>query len=223
MNTTTHPDAVGRYVVHGQSHFFAIKRSEIERCGLAAARVIATFELLPGRFVLTISLMPEIAQIGPFESGVQLLGLLGTNADLSPYEATRVEALVRLFDVAAICGIDKSVLDGLAMIGKNAAEIFKGRIVWARPDAYALVAAMPGVIARRCVELGPVLGLECAAGEGMHIDGREWDISDAGGTIRLSSRAYRIQPVTDLDTGVKGHVVGLPCSCGNRDPLVVLD
>jgi hypothetical protein len=220
--TTATPDFIGRYLVGGKPYFYAVNRDELDRGAPCFARIIGSFQLAAGKYVLTVSMTPEIAQLAPFEAGVQMLGLIGMNADLSPYDAARVEALVRLFDVAAICGVDKAVLDGLKMIGHDAEKIFKGRIVWARPDAYELVAAMPGVTARRVAEFGPALGLECAAGEGLHMDGRDWALSDAGGTIRLTSRQHRISPLEDLDTGVKGKLMAMPCSCGNRDPRVIL-
>jgi hypothetical protein len=221
--SSTHPDFVGRYIAVGQSHFYAVKHDELNRAGHSAARVIDSFDIPPGRFILTLSLNPEIGQFGPFEVGMQMLGLFGTNADRSPYDTPRVEALVRMFDCAAICGVDKGTLDGLAMFKHDAAKIFAGRVVWALPDAYEAVAAMPGVIARRCAEIGPVLGLECVAGQGLHIDSRDWDVTDDGGTLHISSRAPRIQPFHNLDTGLKGRVVPHFCDCGNRDTLVVLD
>lgn len=219
-----HPDFIGQYVVSGKSHFYAVTRMELDRGGHSAARVLASFEIQPGRFILTISFSQEIAQYAPFEAGMQMLGLYGTNADRSPYDAARVEAMIRLFDVAGICGVDKAVLDGLAMLKHNAAALFKNRIVWALPDAYEAVAAMPGVIARRCADIGPVLGLECHAGEGLHVDSREWALEESdSGTLLLSSRSARVQPLQRLDTGVKGRIVNAPCHCGNRDWLVTLE
>jgi hypothetical protein len=164
----------------------------------------------------------EVVQFAPFEQALTLLGLIGINADASPFDAARVESIMRQFDIAAVCGVTKGVLDGLIALGHDPARVFAGTVVWARPDAWPLVAAMPGVTARRCAELGPVLGLECVEGDGLHIDAREWSLGDVGGTIKVSARAARITPVTDLDTSVHGHVLEHPCRCGSVDPRVIL-
>lgn len=222
MIDAAHPDVVGRYLIGDQAFFYPVKRPEVDRAAVSPARNIASFAIAPGRYVLTISLTQEFVQFAPFEQACQQLGLLGTNADASAFDAKRVESLIRQFDVAAICGIDAGVLDGLADLGHDAATILAGRVVWARPDAFDRVAAMPGVNARRCATIGPVLGLECVEGEGMHIDGREWIASAPGGTIILDSRLPRLTPLVALDTGVAGDVVTAPCRCGSPDPRLVL-
>lgn len=217
-----HPDVVGRTLVRGEADFFPAKRTELDRAGAGAARLIGTFRLAPGRTLLTVSLTQEVVQFAPFEEGMRLLALIGTNADASPFDAPRVESLIRQFDIPAICGIDAGVLDGLASLGHDAAAIFAGRIVWARPDAYARVAAMPGVVARRCAEVGPVLALECAAGEGMHVDGREWAAESRDGVLHVTSLMQRITPVNAMDCGLAGRVEKTPCRCGNADPRIFL-
>jgi len=218
-----HPDLVGCYAHKGRLEFFPVRRMELDRTALSPARVIRSFGIKPGNYVLTISLVREVVQFAPFEQALTTLGMIGINADASPYDAGRVEATIRQFDVAAICGLDKGVLDGLAILGHDPARIFAGRVVWARPDAWQLVSALPGVTARRCAELGPVLGLECIEGDGVHVDAREWTLDDAGGTIRLTSRAARITPVADLDIGVRGRLARHPCGCGSVDPRIMLD
>lgn len=217
-----HPDVVGRYLVDGRNHFFPVRRTELDRTAASTARTVATFRLTPGRHILTVSLTQEVAQFAPFEQACATLGLIGTNADASPFDAARVEAIVRQFDIAAICGIDAGVLEGLAALGHDAAALFAGRVVWARPDAYAPVAAMAGVVARRCALIGPLLALECSTGEGLHVDGREWAVADAGGTIALTSRMARITPLAALDTHVRGRSIVAPCPCGNPDPRITL-
>jgi hypothetical protein len=217
-----HPDIVGRYLVRGEPVFMAARRSELDRAGVPAARIVGGFRIPPGRYILTVSLTQEVIQFAPFEQGCTLLGLIGTNADASPFDAGRVEALCRQFDIAAVCGVDAAVLDGLVAMGHDPAKVFGGRIVWARPDAYERVAALPDVVARRCAEIAPVLALECVAAGGMHVDGREWAMDASSGTIVLSSRMARIDPVAALDTGIAGEVITAPCSCGSPDPRVRL-
>lgn len=221
--TIAHPDIVGRYLVGDRAQFLSVRRSELDRTAFSYARTLASFNIEPGRYVLTISLIQEVIQFAPFEQALTLLGLIGTNADASPFDAGRVESLVRQFDVAAICGLDAGVLDGLAALGHDPAKILAGRIVWARPSAYERVAALPDVIARRCAEIGPILALQCASGEGMHFDGREWIVTDRGGSLGFTSHAARIEPLSDLNTGVHGHLAQRPCACGSPDPRIVLN
>jgi hypothetical protein len=223
IDTAEHPDIIGRTLVEGRAEFYGAKRVELDRSAGQVARILGGFHVEPGRYVLTVSLTQEVIQFAPFEQACTLLGLIGANADASPFDAARVESLVRQFDCAIVCGVDKAVLDGLQAIGHDAARIFAGRIVWARPDAFDAVAGMPDVTARRCAEIGPVLGLECRAADGMHIDGREWEASAPEGTIVLSSRMARIEPVEGFDTRLRGRVETSPCSCGSPDPRIHLD
>ena len=217
-----HPDVVGRLLAGSDTSFDPVKRGELDRAAHGPARVIASFGIAPGRYVLTVSLTQEVVQFAPFEHALQVMALIGTNADASPFDAARVESLCRQFDCAAVCGVDKGVLDGLAMIGHDPAKVFAGRVVWARPDAYDAVAALPGVTARRCAEIGPVLGLECREGQGLHVDGREWTVETIDGTLRVSSRMARITPLDGFDTRLGGRVERMPCACGSPDPRVVL-
>ena len=215
--TTSHPDQIGCYTVHGKTHFHSVKRTELDRAGVQMARTLRSFAFKPGSYVLTVSVVQEVVQFAPFEFALQLLGLYGTNADLSPFDAGRVESLARQFDPVAICGVGNEVLEGLKMMGHDAATVFKGRTVWARPDAYDAIKAMPGVTARRVVLVGPALALECAQGS-LHIDGREWDVTVDGEELVLSSRQYRIDPVSGLKTGFSGALTDTPCACGSPDP-----
>ena len=215
------PDVVGCYAVGSATSFFPARYDELERQAIGIARVLRSFGFAPGSTILTVSLVQEIVQFAPFEKAVQILGHYGINAESTNYDAGRIEAIVRQFDTPAICGVGAASLEGLAMFGHEAAKVFAGRTVWARVDAYAAVAAMPGVDARRLVILGPATALECAAG-GVHYDDRDWTLDDSGATLRLSSRMPRIEPVTGLDTGVAGTVLADACSCGAKEGRIAV-
>ncbi|MDB5430139.1 MAG: hypothetical protein JWP35_1255 [Caulobacter sp.] len=223
IQTEVRADLVGRYVDGGQSRFLPASRAELDRAAESLAAVIATFGFTRGQFVLVISMLEEAVQVGPIEQACMDLGLVPTNADNSPFDAARVEAILRRFDVPAVCGVGMSVLEGLKMFGHDPAAIFAGRVVWVRPDAYEAVAAMPGVTARRWTELGPALALECAEGGGAHVDAREWTATDTGGDLRLSSRLLRSLPFRDASTGLKGRVDHAACACGCPDPRVTVE
>ena len=222
ITTELRPDVVGRYVEGGVTKFLPASRPELDRAADSLAAVIGSFRFRPGQFVLVISMLEEAVQVAPIEQACIDLGLVPTNADCSNFDAGRVEATLRRFDVPAVAGVSTAVLDGLKMFGFDAAKLFEGRVVWARPDAYEAVAAMPGVTARRWLEVGPALALECAAGEGAHLDGREWAADDTTGELRLSNRLLRITPFVDAPTGVKARLITAACSCGCPDPRIAV-
>lgn len=214
------PDFIGCYDALGTRHFYGATAQEIDRSAFALSRVLRSFEFAPGSNVLTISMVPEVIQYGAFERAVQMLGFYGLNADDSPFDAGRVESIVRQFAPVAVCGVAKSTLDGLAMMGHDPAKIFAGRVVWARPDAYDALVAL-GIPARRVASIGPMLALECATG-GLHFDDREWVIDEEEGALILSSRMNRVEPVERLATGYMGSIRAEACGCGTREQVVKL-
>jgi hypothetical protein len=216
----TRPDFIGCYDVAGERRFYGATGAEVDRASFTISRVLRTFEFEPGSNILTISMVPEIIQYGAFERAVQMLGLYGLNADDSPFDAGRVESVARQFTPVAICGVAKSTLDGLAMMGHDPAIVFAGRVVWARPDAYDAVRAL-GIPARRVASIGPMLALECASG-GLHFDNRDWTLEDRDGELSLSSRMDRVEALERLQTGYIGQVSHEPCACGTRDAVVRL-
>lgn len=219
--STLRPDHIGAYTIDGKTEFYAARRAELDRSGVQMARWLRTFGFDPGRYILTVSVTQEIVQFAPFEYAIQILGLFGTNADLSPYDAGRIESLARQFDPAAICGVGKQAIDGLAMMGHDPQSVFEGRTVWARPDAYEAIAALNGIDARRTVLLGPALALECAAG-GLHVDSREWQLDVEADQLLISSRLERVEPLLRLNTGISGSIDATPCACGSSDHVICL-
>ncbi len=210
------PDIVGSYVKDGKREFYSCMRAELDRSGTRLLSVLNTFRFAPHRFVLVVSTTPEVTQFAPFELAVQLAGLYGINADDSPFDAGRIEANSRQFNPVAMMGVSARTLEGLRMLGHDPEKVFRGRTVWARPDAYTDVKAMEEVDARRVVLIGPTMAIECAHG-GLHIDSREWASEEKGGSIQLTSRQIRYEPLRDFDTGVTGTLQQSPCACGSAD------
>lgn len=216
------PDVVGCYAAGGKTEFFPVRYDELDRQAISIARILRSFNFAPGSTILTVSIVPEVVQFAPFEKAVQYLGMYGINAESTPFDAGRIESISRQFDPPAMCGIGAGALEGLAMFGHDPAKVFAGRTIWARPDAYDAVAAMPGVDARRMVVLGPAVAFECASG-GLHYDNRDWVLEAKGvaGTLHLSSRLPRITPLSDVDTGVVATISGQPCGCGTREACIL--
>jgi hypothetical protein len=216
------PDAVGCFAgASGKPVFHPVRYDELERGAAFVGGLLRTFAFPANATLLVVSMVQELAQFAAFEKGLQVLGLFGTNAEASNFDAGRVESLCRQFDVPAVAGVNAATLEGLAMFGHDAGQVFAGRTVWARPDAYAAVRALAGVDARRMALLGPAAAFECAHG-GLHYDDREWTVSARGGSLHIASRLPRVDPVADCDTGEAGEVLTSPCTCGLKEGRIAL-
>jgi hypothetical protein len=216
------PVLVGSYPEGEGRAFLPASGAELSRSQLMIERIIESFDFTHGQFILLISLLEQGAHAIAFERAIMAKGLLATNADDSPYEATRIESICRRFDIAAIIGVSSSVLDGLAEAGHEFQTIFGNRVVWAYPGAYERLEKVPGVSLRRCLELGPAFGIECVEGAGCHIDGTEWRCEEREGDILLSSRLLRATDFADYRTGVKGSLLSSPCACGSSDVRITV-
>ncbi|MDB5420268.1 MAG: hypothetical protein JWR59_215 [Brevundimonas sp.] len=217
------PEIIGRYIVNGQTHFLPFSALEMVRATEMYGNILDTFNFAPGRQILMIALFEEGVQFAPFEEAVMERGLLGCNADASPFEATRIESILRRFDVAAVAGVNGPVLDGLEEAGFDLNVLFKDKVVWARPDAYARLQTVNGVRLRRWIDVGPTVALECAEGDGAYIDSREWQVDVVDGEILLTNRLERCLPLIKAPTGVKAHVDRQPGSSGLADVRITPD
>ncbi len=70
--------------------------------------------------------------------------------------------------------------------------------------------------------LGPVMAMSCRH-RNLHVDGRQWAVDVEAGTLHVSSRARRALPFDHFDTGIAGRVSDDVCSCGRRDPIVMIE
>ncbi|WP_156895489.1 hypothetical protein [Massilia putida] len=214
--------AVGRYfTADGKRRLLPYSALELERSRRAMVRVLSTFHFRAGSNVLVTGLMDEGAQLMGAERAVMSYGMVVVSADSSPFDAGRVESILRRFELVAAIGITEATLDGLERLGHDPARLFADKIVWARPAAYQRLAALPGLKVYRWMEIGPAVALECREGAGVHIDRFEWTVDEVDGEVVLSSRLERAHEFERLHTGVHGHVVHGVCKCGNPDPRVV--
>lgn len=214
--------AVGRYFTpQGKRQFLPYSALELERSRRAMGRVLSTFHFRSGHNVLVTALMDEGAQLLGAERAVMSYGMVVVSADSSPYDAGRVESILRRFDLVAAIGISAVTLDGLEKLGHDPLKLFADMVVWARPGAYQRLAGKPGMKVFRWMEVGPAVALECRAGAGVHIDRFEWTVEEDNGEVVLTSRLERAREFDQVRTGVFGHVVHGVCQCGNPDPRIV--
>lgn len=208
------PYCVGHYVDGDTRELFPANWAELGRAEEAFAEILAPFDFAPGRLVLFVADIEEIVQVGPLEAACIALGLVSTNAVDAPFDASRVEAMTRRFDVAAVFGVSDNTLRGLAQLGHDPAKVFAGTVVWARLGAYEQLRGLPGVEVRRWVDLGPALAIGCVSGEAVHLDEREWRPEIVEGNLTISSRLPRATAFESFNTGVKAALDGAPCRCG---------
>jgi hypothetical protein len=214
--------AVGRYFHRGQPLFLPFSSAEVQRARLAMQRRLASFHFRASHGILITSLVDEGAQFVALERAAMDYGLVVCPADSSFFDAARVESIIRRFDIAAVAGVGLPALEGLRHCGHDPAKVFAGLTVWARPDAYPILQAMPAVNLRRWLEIGPAMAVECSAAQGAHLDRMEWDVELEEGCIVLTSRLRRALEFYRLHTGIRAHLRHDVCLCGSNDPRVTL-
>lgn len=225
QTTTTNisPLAVGRYLdAQGVRQPLPYSLDEVARAKSAYRRIFSTFHFRTGHNVLVTALFDQSAQLLGAERAIMDYSLVVVSADSSLYDAGRVESIVRRFPLAGVLGLSADTLEGLRGLGHDPLQLFRDKIIWARPGAYEQLAGQPGLTVYRWIELGPAFGIECQAGDGVHIDRFEWAVEEDNGEIVLSSQLDRCVTFSHYHTGVKGKVVRGACRCGNFDPRIQL-
>jgi hypothetical protein len=217
------PMAVGRYLhAAGDVRLLPYSKPEFDRQVAAYQFRLGTFHFRTGNQVLITSLFDESFQFAPLQYSLREFGLVLLSSDSSFFDAARAESILRRFDVAAVVGVNAAVLDGLAAIGHDQNKLFANRVVWARPDALARLVDVPGITLRLWLEVGPAVAMQCAHGEGAHIDRMEWKVDEVNGEVVLSNRLQRALNFSGYHTGVHAHIEYAACSCGSADPRIVL-
>jgi hypothetical protein len=213
--TDSPPMAAGRYRHRdGQELLLPFNHSELERAVRAYQYRIGSCGLKSGDVILVISLYDESFQFGAFNTALLDFDFVRVSADASPFDAGRVESIIRQFNPAAVVGINRAVLDGLASLGHDAGALLANRRVWARPDAWVQLRAVPGLNLYRWLEVGPAIAMECGEGAGAHIDSMEWRVESDAGELVLSSRLPRCLSFDRYRTGIRASLLTATCSCG---------
>jgi hypothetical protein len=216
------PAIVGHYSCRGEMEFLPLSDAELWRAQLAMGRMLDSYGIVHGRCALLISLLSEVAQILPLELALVERHVTYLPADASRYEFTRIEALLRRFDVALVARVTLPVLEGLEAAGMDPARLFRNRVVYAEGPAYDRLADIEGIELRRWLQLGPALALECRHGGGAHVDGYEWNVAEEDGEIVIGSRLDRCEEHAHFRTGIAGRVSRELCACGDSGPRILL-
>lgn len=221
-STCITPTTYGRYYdAEGQRVILPFSYPEQERARRAAMRLLSSFHFRTGSNILLTSLLDQTAQIMPIERALYSSGYVAVSADASPYDAKRVESIIRRFNLTAAINITSITLEGLKGLGYNPQELFKGLIVWADPSAYETLARHANTTTFKYLEIGPATAMECPHKNGSHIDRFEWLTETIDGEIVLTSRLNRCTEFSRYKTGFHGQVDRMNCACGNPDPRII--
>jgi hypothetical protein len=195
---------------------------EAERSRRAMVRILSTFHFRTESNVLLTAQFDEAAQLLGAERAIMSYGMVAVSADSTPWDAGRVESIIRRFKLVAALGISEITLDGLERLGFDPLQLFQDMVVWARPGAYERLVDKPGMKVFRWLEIGPAVAAECSAGAGAHIDRFEWNIALENDELVLESRLERSMAFEGYRTGIKARIERGTCQCGNTDPRIVL-
>jgi hypothetical protein len=195
---------VGVTTLAGISRSTPFSAEEQARAQRAGARRLRDLGVKPGDHVLLVSRQSEGGYLLPLEDAVRGAGATLLVADDVVSDAGRVATLIRRFTPVAVLGLGPATLTGLLEQTDldTVRGLLHGRAVLARPGAYEDLTAA-GVEPLRWLALGPALGLEGLARDGVAFDA-EWAFECVtGGELTISSRLPRLEPVRAEATGLR--------------------
>jgi hypothetical protein len=200
---------VSRIVVDGDVTPWPVAQRDIDDEADSLAPRLAALGLEPGGLVLVVAMLSQAMHAVPFEQAAGKLGALYSSADATPFDAFRVDALVRQLEPQIVVGITGGVLDGLVEAGRDPADALGPvpAVVTADDDAHARLRAA-GLTPRRSVQLGPTTAIEAMGADGPVYDAARWDVEEDDGELLVSNLVPRLTEARRLRTGVRGRVVG---------------
>ena len=214
---------IGSYLHHGERHFLPTAQAELDRARVAAQRWLQTFRFEQGSNLIVSFSNEEAAHAVPFERAAISLGLVTCTAEVAITEGKRVEMIMRRLGAVGGAVFSDALIEGLAEVDKTPGDLFQGKVLWLRPPAYRTLSRVPGLIARRWLDVGPAMAFECVEGAGAHVDRLEWNASnDEDGHVVLTSRLPRATDFHDWRSDVRAIVDHGICRCGNADPRLIL-
>jgi hypothetical protein len=200
---------VGRVVVDGEVVPWPVAADDIADEAEAMAPRLAALGLAAGGLVLIVSMLSEAIHVVPIERAAGKVGALYSSADATAADAFRVAALVRQLEPHVVMGVNRDVVDGLAELGHDPADVLGAvdAVVTTGDDAYVRLRAA-GLDPRRWVKLGPTSAIEGLDGEGPVYDETRWFVEADDGELLVTARASRLTPANRLRSGVRGRVDG---------------
>jgi hypothetical protein len=160
-----------------------------------------------GATVLFTSASSEYGQFWPYEQALETLGACVAVAENLNFDAGRSEMFMRRLDVELAFGVGSAILDGMQMMGLDAATAFaRAGKICARAEAAGRFEEM-GFKPWRLVNFGPAFGFVSPTGESFY-DRDEWLIEAPVGEVLISARVARGNPLIRFPTGVSATIDG---------------
>lgn len=185
---------------------YAVSRRDMERDTAWAAKVLAWMGLGKGLPIHLIGAGSENASLWPFENACIQAGIPFGMGEPVQIDSGRTDMFLRRFQMQAVIGLSKGVLDGLLAAGRDLRQLLGvSPVLAALPDACATLTAA-GLAPWRMVRIGPIYAFEAPGGGGARYDNTEWLVEDDGAQLLLTSLAPRACPFVRLQTGVRGAV-----------------
>ena len=171
-----------------------------------AEHQLRAFGVGAGSLIDLVHNYSECGQFWPYYLAAMRLGAQVMNGMATPWDAGRVEMYVRRFPLHAVLGVGPQTLEGLAMFGFDAGQVFGDlAVVGARGRAASTLEAL-NLRPHRMTLLGPLI-LIAAPGEDAAYDTAEWTLeTDEDGRILVTSGPGRAARYARLDTGFRGRV-----------------
>ena len=124
----------GRY---GDDQLLPLSFDDVQRDTAAAAAALSALGLPDRSVVVLTSTVADIGHFHPLQGAAKEMGFLVCNADASAMDADRVEMFIRLLRVAAVIGVNDSVVNGLLERGHDLRSFFSRRPVGDRRSGAA--------------------------------------------------------------------------------------
>jgi hypothetical protein len=172
---------------------------------LFATTVFDAMGIGAGSTVLFTSGSSEYAQFWPYEQALETLGACVAIGENLPFDAGRSEMFMRRLDIDLAFGTGSEVVDGMAMMGLDAAKAFApAKLICARDSAVGKLREL-GFAPWRMVAFGPAFAFVAPDGTTLY-DRDEWLLEAPAGELLISARKARANPLVRFPTGIKGTV-----------------
>jgi hypothetical protein len=212
---------IGRYRVGGQVTEFPIGWPEVAADTAWARQALAGWGIDRSSNVLATAAMWQGPWISPVLRAFREIGATFGMAETFGWDIRRTVTFASRLPLSMVFGVGRETAEALADSGQLAGVLGRVPAILAYGDAHLVLTGAglrPGLVAF----LGPALAVECPQRAGAHLNGSEWQVEEAGGSLYLTTVGARDYKARRVPVGA-GTVAVDRCACGSPDPRVRLD
>ena len=210
---------IGTCLLDGARRTCAMSWDDFERDVRWAQRVLVAHGVTAGTVVMTSSAPEETHWFAPFELAAIRLGAAYAPCDARPWDVTRNLSYLRRLPVRVYVGTNAALVAAFAAQGPLAG-LFREAAVLARPEALAPLREA-GLAPYTFAMLGPAVGAELPARDGVHVNGAQWKLESDAGELRLTTvDPARACQVSGAALGLRGRLLG---AGADGDQRIALD